>query len=103
MFRGRSRDVERDILRKFWIPIVFNEIYFSAEPSNVNTRSSLQRIKQPLTKSNKGFNSASYSGPSLWNKLPIEVKRSRSTNSFKRNAKKHYLTKMEHSGLLISS
>ena len=81
----------------------FNEIYFLAEPSNINTRSSFQSLKQPLRKSNKGLNNASYSGPSLWNKLPIEIKRPGSTNSFKHNVKNHYLTKMEHTGLLISS
>ena len=64
-------------------PEYFNEIYFPAEPSNINTRSSFQRLKQPLRKSSKGLNSASYSGPSLWNKLSIEIKRSGSTNSFK--------------------
>ena len=84
-------------------PEYFNEIYFPAEPSNINTRSSFQRLKQPLRKSNKGLNSASYSGSSLWNKLPIEIKRPRSTNSFKHNVKSYCLTKMEHTGLLISS
>ena len=84
-------------------PECFNKIYFPAELSNINTRSSFQRLNQPLRKSNKGLNSASYSGPSLWNKLPIEIKRSGSTNSFKHNVKNHYLTKMEHTGLLISS
>ena len=82
-------------------PEYFNEIYFPAEPSNINTRSSLQ--KQPLRKSNKGLNSASYSGPSLWNKLPIEIKRSGSTNSFKHSVKNYHLRKVEHAGLLISS
>ena len=48
-------------------PEYFNEIYFRAEPSTINTRSSFQRLKQPLRKSNKGLNSASHSGPSLWN------------------------------------
>ena len=84
-------------------PECFNEIYFPAEPSKINTRSSFQRLKQPLRKSNKGLNSASYSGPSLWSKLPIEIKRSGSTNSFKHNVKNHFLTKMEHTSLLISS
>ena len=60
-------------------PEYFNEIYFPAEPSNINTRSSFQRLKQPL----KCLNSASYSGRSLWNKLPIEIKRSGSTISCK--------------------
>ena len=64
-------------------PEYFNEIYFPVEPSNINTRSSFQRLKQLLRKLKKGFNSASGSGPLLWNKLPIEIKRSGSTNSFK--------------------
>ena len=55
-------------------PENFNEIYFPAEPSKINTWSSFQRLKQPLRKSNKVLNSASYSSPSLWNKLPIEIK-----------------------------
>ena len=54
----------------------FNEIYFPAEPSNINTRSSFTRLKKPLRKSKKDLNSASCSGPSLWNKLPSESKRS---------------------------
>ena len=72
-------------------PEYFNEIYFPAEPSNINTRSSFQRLKQPLRKSNKGLNSASYSDPSLWSKLQTEIKISGSTK------------KMDHTGLLISS
>ena len=80
------------------IPEYFNYIYFSAEPSKINTRLSFQRLKRPLKKLNEGLNNASYSGPSLWNKLPIEIKRSESTNSFKHNVKNYYLTKMEHTG-----
>ena len=68
-------------------PEYFNEIYFPAERSNLNTQSSFQRLKQPLRKLNKGLNNVSYSGPSLWNKLPIEIKMSGSTNSFKHNVK----------------
>ena len=78
----------------------FDEIYFPAEPSNINTRSSFTRLKKPLRKSKKDLNSASCSGPSLWNKLPIEMKRLGSANSFKHNLKNYYLTKMEHTGLL---
>ena len=66
--------------------------------SNINTLSSFQRLKQTLRTSNKGLNGVLYSGPSLWNKLPIEIKRSGSTNSFKHNVKNHYLTKMKHAG-----
>ena len=56
-------------------PEYFNEIYFSAEISKINTRSSFQRLNQPLRKSKKGLNSASYRVPSLRNKPPIEIKR----------------------------
>ena len=84
-------------------PEYFNEIYFPAEPSNINTQSSFQRLKQPLRKWNKGLNSVSYSGPSLRNKLPVEIKRPGSINSFNHNVKNYYLTKMEHTGLLLSS
>ena len=63
------------------------KIYFPVGLSNINRRSSIQRLKKPLRQSNKGLNSASYSGPSLWNKLPIKIKRSGSTNSFKHNVK----------------
>ena len=68
-------------------PEYLNEIYSPAKPSYINTQSSFQRLEQPLRKWNKGLNSASYSGPSLWNKLPVEIKRSGSTNSFKCNVK----------------
>ena len=74
-------------------PEYFNKIYFPAEPSNINSRSPFQRLKLPLRKLSKGLNSMSYRGPS-WNKLPIEIKRSRSTNSFKHNVKNHHPTKM---------
>ena len=78
-------------------PEYFNEIHFPAEPSNINTRSSMQRLKQPLRNSKiEDLNSASFSGPLLRNTLPIEIKRSGSTNSLKYNVKNYYLTKMEH-------
>ena len=75
-------------------PEYFNEIYFPAEPNNINTLSSFQRLRQLLKKSNKGLISASYSTPSLWKKLPIEIKRSGSTNGFKHNVQNYYVTKM---------
>ena len=52
-------------------PEYFNETYFPVEPGKINRRSSFRRLKQPLKKLNKILNSASYSGPSLWNKLLI--------------------------------
>ena len=43
----------------------------------------------------KGLHSESYSGPSIWNKLPLETKGSGSINSFKHNLKNHYSKKIE--------
>ena len=86
-----------------FLTVTAQNTLMTAEPSNINTQSSFQRLKQPFRKLNKGLNSVSYSGPLLWNKLPIEIKRSGSTNSFKHNVKNYYLTKMERTGLLISS
>ena len=74
----------------------FNEIYFPAEPCKINTRVSFQKLRKLLRKLNKGLNSASCIGSSLWNKLHFEDKMSGSTNSFKHNVKNHYLTEMEH-------
>ena len=70
----------------------FNENHFPAEPSNINTRSFFQRLKQPLRKSNKDFNSASYSGPFSWNKMLIEITRLGSTYNFKHNVDKKSLS-----------
>ena len=55
-------------------PEYFNEICFPAEPSQINTRSSFSKVKATLKKSDKGLNSAPYSGPLLWNKLSLEIK-----------------------------
>ena len=70
--------------------------HFSAEPAE-----SFQRLKQSLRKLNEGLNSASYSGPLLWNKLSLEIKRSWIRNSFKHNVKNHYLRKMKHTGYCL--
>ena len=69
-------------------------IYFPAEPNNINTLSPFQRLRQLLKKSNKGLISAPYSSPSLWKKLPIEIKRSGRTNGFKHNVQNYYVTKI---------
>ena len=77
-------------------PDYFNEIYFPAEPNMINAWSSFQKLKQSLRKLSKGLNSATYRGPSLWNKLPLEIKNSESSNSFKHNLKNEHLKEMEH-------
>ena len=44
-------------------------LYFFFNSESPGQRSSFQRSMQPLRKSKKGLNSASYVGQLLWNKL----------------------------------
>ena len=53
-------------------------------------------------KLNNGLSGALYIDPSIWNKLPLEIKRSGSLNSFKHNARSYYLTKIEQASSLYS-
>ena len=85
-------------------PEYFNEIYFPAEPSNINTRSSFQRLKQPLIKSNNGLNSASRHTAVHRYGTNCQLKlKGQEAQIASNNVKNYYLTKMEHTGLLISS
>ena len=54
------------------------------------------------TKLNSGLSGAFYIDPSIWNKLPLVIKRSGSLNSFKHNARSYYLTKIEQASSLYS-
>ena len=67
--------------------------YFKAcvDQTGIGTRSSLLRLKQPYRKSKQGQASLSYLGPSIWNKLPDQVKLGGNVNTFKHNIKKHFL------------
>ena len=48
-------------------PEYFNKIDFLTEPSKINRWASFKKLQKPLIKSNKGLNSALYSGSFLWN------------------------------------
>ena len=73
------------------IPLYMNDVFSPAESSNINTRNSFQRLKQPFRKTNVGQNCLSYMGPSVWNKLPRKVKNTKNLNTFKHNVKAHFL------------
>ena len=64
-----------------------SEVYVPIELNNYNTRSSYQKLKQPLRKTNTGQKALSYIGPSLWKKLPEILKQS--PNAFKHSLKKN--------------
>ena len=73
------------------IPLYMNDVFSPAESSNINTRYSFQRLKQPFRKTNVGQNCLSYMGPFVWNKLPQKVKNTKNLNTFKHNVKVHFL------------
>ena len=66
-------------------------------PSNgrANTRNSFQKLSQPFRKTTQGQNTISYIGPSVWNKLPENVKRNITINSFKHAVKKQYFSELK--------
>ena len=70
-------------------------MFETASQSNINTRQAYSRLIKPLRKTNMGLNSLSYLGPSLWNKLPENIKQSSSLNTFKHEVKEHFLKNLQ--------
>ena len=68
-------------------PDYFEELFFLTEETPIQTRSSFQKLKIPRRKTNIGLKSLSYTGPSLWNNLNENLKRSSSINDFKHKIK----------------
>ena len=74
-------------------PVYMKDLFVTASQSNICTRQAYSRLVQPLRKTNMGLNSISYLGPSLWNKLPENIKQSSSLNSFKHKVKELFFSK----------
>ena len=68
-----------------------SDIFKTASQSNINTRQAYSRLIQPLHKTNLGLDSISYLGPSLWNKLPENIKHSSSLITYKHKVKEYFL------------
>ena len=68
-----------------------NEVFMKAPESRSSLRNTYQKHQQPFRKTNTGQNALSFIGPTLWNKVPEEVKRTINLNAFKDNLKKYYL------------
>ena len=50
--------------------------------SSSSLRNSYQTLQQPFRKTNTGQNALSFIGPTLWNKVPEEIKRTTNLNVF---------------------
>ena len=76
-------------------PAYMKDLFKTAPQSNISTRQANFCLNQPLRKTNMGLNTISYLGPSLWNKLPENIKQSSSLNTFKRKVKEHFLKTLQ--------
>ena len=76
-------------------PDYFEELFFPTEETAIRTRSSFQKLKIPRRKTNIGLKSLSYTGPSLWNNLNENLKRSSSINDFKHKIKEFYFEELK--------
>ena len=70
-------------------------MFKTASQSNINIRQAYSRLIQPLRKTNMGLNSISYLAPSLWNKLPENIKHSSSLITFKHKVKEYFMKNLQ--------
>ena len=76
-------------------PDCFKELFFPTEETAIRTRSSFQKLKIPRRKTNIELKSLSYTGPSLWNNLNENLKRSSSIDDFRRKIKEFYFEELK--------
>ena len=60
----------------------------------ISSRNNYTKLKVPFSKTTMEQRSISYIGLSVWNKLPISMKRNISLNKVKHDVKKHYLREL---------
>ena len=72
-------------------PHYLNEVYMKVPVSSSSLKNSYQKLQQPFRKTNTGQNVLSFIVPTLWNKVPEEIKKITNLNVFKHSLKKHYL------------
>ena len=73
-------------------PSYMSEIFTPVGHSQYNTRNSYLKLQQPFRKTTIGQKSLSFIGPSIWNKLPESLKKTKNVNTFKHNFKQHYFS-----------
>ena len=70
------------------------EVFKYASQGRISSRNNYAGLKFPFRKYTMGQQSLSYTGPSVWNKLPSSMKRNISLNTFKHDMKKRYLQEL---------
>ena len=76
-------------------PPYLYDLYKPSGQDQINTRSSVLKLKHPSWSTCSGQNTLSYLTPTIWNNLPTCLKLSNSLNSFKHGVKEHFLNKLK--------
>ena len=76
-------------------PLCLHDLYKPSGQDQINTRSSVLKLKHPSR--NKCFcqNTLSYLTPTVWNNLPTCLKLSNTLNNFKHGLKEHFFEKLK--------
>ena len=71
-------------------PYYMKEVFEHVSKGRIRVRKNYTRVKVPFWKTSMGQKSLSYTGPSVWNKLPSSIKRNISLNTFKHDVRKYH-------------
>ena len=77
-------------------PLYLHDLYKRSRHDQINTRSSVLKLKYPSRCTWSGQNTLSYLTPTIWNNLPTCLKLSNSLNSFKHGVKEHFFKKLKN-------
>ena len=69
-------------------------IFKSAAPGGITTRSSSNKLIEPLCHRVSGYKAISHIGPRIWNRLPRDLKSAKTTSSFKHRMKNFYFKEL---------
>ena len=80
-------------LKTSWPPDIRKLFVFVRDSHPISTRSSISDLKVPLVRTEQAKSKISYSGASLFNSLPSELKdvENHSINSYKKKLKTYFL------------
>ena len=76
-------------------PLYLHDLYKPYGQDQINTRSSVLKLKHPSRSTCSGQNTLSYLTPTIWNNLPTCLKLSNSLNGFKHSVKEYIFQETE--------
>ena len=80
-------------------PPYMNEVFIPDENMRANTRNSFLKLSHPFWKTSTGQKDFSYTGPTIWNKIPEIFEKNRYLNIFKHQMKHYYLHNLSNRNL----